>query len=77
MLDVEPDLLEKQVYSQTTEHSDIYGDADHCGHASSHLVAIISKDTLNLSTQSKTYSVHMQKSVSSIQYQPPVPPPTV
>ena len=75
--DIEFSLEHDQSYTQTSDQNNVTGDYDHCGHASAHLVGLLSSNILNIVIIAKSNLFVRQDSAISITYQPPVPPPTV
>jgi len=75
--DIEFNNAHEQVYTQALEHNDEASDTyDHCGHASAHLVGLISNNTIDTYTGPSKNLITVTNITSSISYQPPVPPPT-
>lgn len=77
--DIEMTPLQEQAYSQAydTQVSDETGDYDHCGHASAHLVGLLSNSTIDIYNAPNRNVISVKNITTSISYQPPVPPPTV
>ena len=75
--DIEFSPLQQQSYNQMADQNEANGDYDHCGHASAHLVGLISNYTVNSYVAPESNAIYVQNKFSSISYQPPVPPPTV
>ena len=75
--DVEFNPLQDHTYTQMSDQNDANSDYDHCGHASSHLVGLISHITMDIYTAPGENLTILTNITSSISYQPPVPPPTV
>ena len=74
---IELNLQQEQAYSQMSEQNEANGDYDHCGHASAHLVGLLSNETIATHIAPKNNVISVKNITSSISYQPPVPPPTV
>ena len=71
------DIALQQIYTQTEDHHD--GAAESCCHfchASGHLVGIFSNVNLDIPTASDRHIRKLIDFASSINYQPPTPPPT-
>jgi hypothetical protein len=78
--DIEFCQQQEQSYTQNihqNEDGSISGDYDHCGHACSHIVGLISNNTIDTCVALKSNVISIKNTTSSISYQPPVPPPTV
>lgn len=63
-------------YSQINAQDEVIGDYDHCGHAGAHLVGLLASDTINTYIAAKNNNVFISRIMTTITYQPPVPPPT-
>ncbi len=74
--DIEFNHPQDQAYSQISDKNDVNGNYDHCGHASAHLVGLLSNSTFEIFIAPKSNLFAEQNTTSSITYQPPVPPPT-
>ena len=75
--DLELNITQEQAYTQTSNHSDNASESyDHCSHASSHLVGLISNNTIVLHASTNNNIITLTNTPLSINYQPPVPPPT-
>jgi len=74
--DIEIDHTHDKTYTQTAgQNADDDNSYDHCGHASSHLLALHSVSKLIVNIEANEDIVFEKNSTSSINYQPPVPPP--
>jgi len=75
--DIELNHVQEQTYTQISDLSNEASENyDHCGHASAHLVGLISNITIDTFTGSDKNLTTLTDITSSISYQPPVPPPT-
>ena len=77
--DTEFNNLHKQMVTQaqTADQNDEANVSyDHCGHASAHLVGLLSKNNFDANTGSKCNLISVKNITTSMSYQPPVPPPT-
>lgn len=75
--DLEFNNVQEQAYTQISDLSDEANEShDHCGHASAHLVGLISNNTIDTYTGPSKNLTTLTDITSSISYQPPVPPPT-
>jgi len=75
--DIEFSQPQDQAYTQLSDQNNISDDHDHCGHASAHLVGLLSNTTVNTYVTPESNIISEINNTSSISYQPPVPPPTV
>lgn len=76
--DLELNNIQEQTYTQTSTHSDNENENhDHCSHASAHLIGLISNITIFLHAGTKNNIIILTNTPLSINYQPPVPPPTL
>jgi len=75
--DIKCNPLQEQSYSQMADQNEAEVDYDHCGHASAHLVALISNYTVNSYLAPENNVIFVKNKFSSMSHQPPVPPPTV
>ena len=74
---IELNNVQEQAYTQISDHNNEASDShDHCGHASAHLVGLISNNTIDMYSGPDKNLTTLTNITSSISYQPPVPPPT-
>jgi len=74
--DIEIGNTHDNAYTQAAaQNADADDSHDHCGHASSHLVALHSVSKLIINIEPNDDIVFERNTTSSINYQPPVPPP--
>lgn len=75
--DLELNNTQEQTYIQTSDHSDNASESyDHCDHACAHLVGLISNNTIVFHASTRINLITLTNIPLSINYQPPVPPPT-
>ena len=74
--DLEFNNIQEHAYTQISNHDNEASEShDHCGHASAHLVGLVSDYSIDTYTgPGKTFTT-LTNITSSISYQPPVPPP--
>lgn len=66
----------EQTYAQTMgQHDEVTGTCNHYCHASAHLVGLFSTNTIELQTSGGRHLATLQNLTSSLNYQPPIPPP--
>ena len=66
----------EQVYTQAAEQHDVTAEAcNHFCHASAHLVGLFSDSSLDIQAACDSHEPTSKSLVSSLSYQPPVPPP--
>ncbi len=76
--DIELNNLQEQAYTQaqaSDQNDEASANYDHCGHASAHLVGLLSKSNFDVYSGSVNNLVSVKNITTSISYQPPVPPP--
>ncbi len=71
-----PYTPQEQSYTQISNQNDTVGDYDHCGHASAHLVGLLTNSIIDTYVAPNKNVTSVKNITSSISYQPPVPPPT-
>lgn len=81
--DIEINQQQDRAYIQLSDQNDqndqndISDDYDHCGHASAHLVGLLFTNVIDIYVTPESNVISEINNTSSINYQPPVPPPTV
>ncbi len=66
----------EQNYTQPVEQHDEAPDAcNHFCHAGAHLVGLISSNTIDVYTSHDNHKTELKKLSTSLNYQPPIPPP--
>ncbi len=66
----------EQTYAQPVgQHDEVTGTYNHYCHASAHLVGLFSTNTIELQTSGGGHQATLQNLTSSLNYQPPIPPP--
>ena len=76
--DIEFNNTQEHAYTQAAaQNDDTDGSYDHCGHASAHLVGLLTDNAIDTYAAINSNAISVKNITSSVSCQPPVPPPTL